>query len=60
MVVGGTSLYLRTLLQGMQGSPASTHESRAMVQRIFEEEDEGQWEKRWVWSVIVGDWWSYL
>ena len=48
LIVGGTGLYLQTLLQGSRGSPPSTHESRAMVERIFKEEDKGDWETRWV------------
>lgn len=47
LVVGGTGLYIRTLLQGgASGSPASTEESRAKVARLVEEEDQGEWEKR--------------
>lgn len=47
MIVGGTGLYIRTLLQGgASGAPQSTEETRAVVSRLVEEEDGGNWEKR--------------
>ncbi len=46
LIVGGTGLYLQTLLQGCQGSPASTQESRAMIDRIVQEEDKDDWDTR--------------
>ena len=50
LVVGGTGLYLRTLLRGGGGpegsSVPSTVESRAMVTRIVVEQDGGDWDTR--------------
>ena len=46
MVVGGTGLYLKTLMEGAIGSPPSTQESRAMIDKMVEEEDKGVWEVR--------------
>ena len=53
-MVGGTGLYILTLLQGgATGSPQSTVETKAMVDRLVEEEDGGDWEKRLVLCVCV-------
>ena len=53
LVVGGTGLYILTLLQGgPTGSPQSTTETKAMVARLVEEEDGGSWEKRSVDNTI--------
>ena len=46
MVVGGTGLYIKTLLEGPHGTPPSTAESRAHVDRLVEEEDGGVWDVR--------------
>ena len=47
MVVGGTGLYLQTLMRGPTGSPPSTKESRARIDALLAA-DEGDWEARWV------------
>ena len=41
MVVGGTGLYVKTLVEGPHGTPPSTAESRAHIDRVVEEEDGG-------------------
>ena len=46
-MVGGTGLYIRTLMQGPTGAPTSTPESRALVEALVEE-DQQNWETRWV------------
>lgn len=46
MVVGGTGLYIKTLMEGASGSPPSTQETRAMIDKMVEEEDGGVWEVR--------------
>ncbi len=47
MVVGGTGLYICTLLRGGgSGSPTSTEEGKAMVDRIIDIEDGRDWDKR--------------
>lgn len=44
LVVGGTGLYLRTLIHGPTGAPSSTPESRASMDRMLEGE---AWETRY-------------
>lgn len=46
MVVGGTGLYIKTLVEGPHGTPSSTAESRALVDKLTDEEDGGDWEVR--------------
>ena len=46
--MGGTGLYIRTLMQGPTGAPSSTAESKAMVDTMVEQ-DGGSWEARWAW-----------
>ena len=47
MIVGGTGLYIQSLLEGgPTGAPESTEETRAFVDRLVEEEDGGDWDKR--------------
>ena len=43
LVVGGTGLYLNTLMHGPTGAPPSTPETRASVDRMVEGET---WEAR--------------
>ena len=45
LVVGGTGLYVRTLLQGPSGSPSSTPASRERIEEMVKE-DGYDWEKR--------------
>lgn len=45
LVVGGTGLYVRTLLQGPSGSPSSTPASRERIEEMIKE-DGNDWEKR--------------
>ena len=45
LVVGGTGLYVRTLLQGPSGAPSSTAESRERVDDIVREDGQ-DWDKR--------------
>lgn len=45
LLVGGTGLYLRTLMQGPTGAPPSTKESRARIDALLAE-DKGDWETR--------------
>lgn len=44
LVVGGTGLYLRTLIHGPTGAPSSTPESRDSMDRMLEGET---WETRY-------------
>lgn len=46
MVVGGTGLYIKMLMEGPYGAPPSTQESRARIDKLVEEEDGGAWEVR--------------
>ena len=46
VLVGGTGLYIKTLMEGTAHSPPSTQESRAMIDKMVEEEDKGVWEVR--------------
>ena len=46
MVVGGTGLYIRTLMEGLTGAPPSTLESRTVIAKLVDEEDGGIWEVR--------------
>ena len=46
LVVGGTGLYIKTLMEGLVNSPPSTQESRAVIDKLVEEEDRGVWEVR--------------
>lgn len=46
MVIGGTGLYIKTLIEGPHGAPPSTLESRAHIDKLIEEEDGGVWEVR--------------
>ena len=45
LVVGGTGLYVRTLLQGPSGAPASTPETIERVEAMVAEDGQ-DWEKR--------------
>ena len=47
MVVGGTGLYIRTLMEGATGAPPSTGESKEMVEEMVKEDGE-VWETRCV------------
>ena len=46
MVVGGSGLYIKTLVGGPHGTPPATAESRAYIDRLVEEEDGGIWDVR--------------
>lgn len=46
VVVGGTGLYIKTLMEGTSGAPPTTRESRAMIDKMVDEEDVGVWEVR--------------
>ena len=46
MVVGGTGLYIKMLMEGPHGAPPSTLESRAHIDKLVDEEDGGSWDVR--------------
>ena len=49
LIVGGTGLYMRTLLEGgASGAPQSTRETKAWINTLVETEDGGDWDKRCV------------
>lgn len=55
MVVGGTGLYIRILMEGATGAPPSTGESKEMVEEMVKE-DGGVWETRCVmltWMSVI-------
>ena len=45
-VVYSSVMVLYALMEGASGSPPSTQETRAMIDKMVEEEDGGVWEVR--------------
>ena len=48
MVVGGTGLYIRMMMEGPSGAPTSTPQTKAMIEDMVKQ-DKGEWGVRCAW-----------